>query len=275
MGRNEAPLERDGTAAVELAFWLRELRRQADLTYPEIATLTNYAPSSLQGACSGRRLPSKKITLAIVAACDGDLAAWSGYWSQLRRSGTEAGASVEPPWLPPTEPDLDEQSADTVRADGIQPMPSQASVQEIEPSPAVPALSADQPTFVGRSRSAGSISRRRTAWLGSVAASFAVGILVGHQFLQGSTTVSRDATAAPATAWAKESGKDGAPSLADPRDDAEPGPGVPYGRPVQLACELRLGANDNWYLVASQPWRDQYYAPATDFVPSPASVPAC
>jgi hypothetical protein len=282
MGRNEAPLERDGTPAVELAFWLRELRRRASLTYPEIAAITNYAASSLQGACSGRRLPSKKITLAIVAACDGDLSAWSGYWSQLRRASTEPSAEVRPPWLGAAEDELaataEAETAetgtvrdDTVRADDVQFAALDRPARAVEPPAVVADPNGDLPIFIEQSRSASSIRRHRAAWLGSVAASFAVGILVGHQFVQGSPNVSRDATAA----WAKESGRSGAPSLADPRDGTDPGPGVPYGQPVQLTCELRLGADDDWYLVASQPWRDQYYTPAADFAPSAVSVPAC
>lgn len=283
MGRTEAPLERDGTAAMELAFWLRELRRGADLTYPEIATITNYAASSLQGACSGRRLPSKKITLAIVAACHGDLPAWSAYWSQLRRLGLEPGAEVRPPWSCPPDPaevaqPADPPGGDAVRATDIRPVAPADPAQPGESATAVAGTDDDLPPFMDRSQPARPVGRHRLGWLGSIAASFAVGILVGHQYLRASPAVSRDAAAPVTSSWARESGKDGAPSLADPRDHAGPGPGVPYGQPVQLACELRVGDND-WYLVASRPWQNRYYAPAADFATASAqptvSVPTC
>jgi transcriptional regulator with XRE-family HTH domain len=135
VGRTEAPLEPDGSAAVECAIWLRRLRRDAGLTYPEIAERTHYAASSLQGVCAGRRLPSKKITLAFVEACGGDLAAWEQYWRQLQRLGNEPGRTTEelrPPWAAgaaaagPGADAAAQRGAEAAAGPGAEELPAQA-----------------------------------------------------------------------------------------------------------------------------------------------------
>jgi transcriptional regulator with XRE-family HTH domain len=108
MGRPQVPLERDGSPVREFAFWLRDLRNSSGLTYEQVAKSTHYGTSTLQAATSGERLPTLKVVLAFVRACDGDLDAWRSYWTQLRRlldpdapSGTEW--SVTPPWIKDAE----------------------------------------------------------------------------------------------------------------------------------------------------------------------------
>jgi|GEM_PF-6728863 len=266
MGRAEAPLQRDGTAAVELAYWLRELRREAGLTYSEIAQHTNYAASSLQGACSGRRFPSEKITMAIVATCAGDLPAWADYWARLRRMTTEVHeADLRPPWLPAT------------------PEPADTATSPAEAAPPVD----DHPPGGGpapsSSRQRPSPARRRLAWLTGVAASFTFGVLLGHRLPHDPAPAPRDTAAQPAAhglIWEREANRDGAPSVTDPRQPAVPGPRVPFGRPVQVTCEMRVtngGSEMGWYLVASQPWTDRFYAPVADFatLATGAAVPSC
>ncbi|MGI8665147.1 MAG: hypothetical protein ACR2N4_03825 [Jatrophihabitans sp.] len=293
MGRNEAPLVRDGSAAAECAFWLRELRRSAALTYPEMATSTNYAASSLQGACSGRRLPSKKITLAMVAACDGDVIAWSAYWQQLRRlvaDGEPSPADLLPPWSQPAaEPDWTDPPTPVVErsaADG----PLAAEWPEADhtmPAATVGAKAATGPRPV--TAAAGpSTTRRRLLWAGSVAASLAVGILIGFQ-LVGSRTVTLTSTGTgtaqvdapiPGLAWEREAEQAGAPSVADPRDQQGRGPAVPFDEPVQVSCQLQLAdtgsssIGDAWYRIATAPWTDRYYVPAADFASVAAMGPA-
>ena len=102
MGRPERELDRDGSPEREFAFWLRDLRRRSELTYQRMARITRYATSTLQEAAAGRRLPSLKVTLAFVAACGGDQAAWRQYWAEVRRAldtGSPAGARgpIAPP----------------------------------------------------------------------------------------------------------------------------------------------------------------------------------
>jgi transcriptional regulator with XRE-family HTH domain len=103
MGRRERSLERDGTPLREFAYWVRDLRRAAGLTYSQISRRTSFSVSALQEAAAGRRLPSIQVTLALVDACGGDAEAWRGYWRGIRRLLDEdrpAGLreSVSPPW---------------------------------------------------------------------------------------------------------------------------------------------------------------------------------
>ncbi len=109
MGRPQAHLERDGTPVREFAFWLRDLRNRSGLTYDQVAKATHYGTSTLQAATSGERLPTLKVVLAFVEACDGDVAEWHSYWTQLRRIldpdvPSSASMSVTPPWISASEP---------------------------------------------------------------------------------------------------------------------------------------------------------------------------
>lgn len=103
MGRPQEQLDRDGTPVRELAFWLRDLRNSAGLTYEQLGREAHYATSTVQGATAGKRLPTLRVTMAIVRACGGDERAWRAYWTRIRRLlDDEAPAgidrSVTPPW---------------------------------------------------------------------------------------------------------------------------------------------------------------------------------
>jgi transcriptional regulator with XRE-family HTH domain len=109
MGRPQKPLDRDGTPVREFAFWLRDLRNRSGLTYEKLAKRSHYGTSTLQEAAGGRRLPTQRVLLAFVAACDGDLDAWQEYWSQIRRlldhdAPQDLNRSIEPPWADESEP---------------------------------------------------------------------------------------------------------------------------------------------------------------------------
>src|SRR6185437_13595052 len=109
MGRPQAPLERDGSPVREFAFWLRDLRNRSGLTYEQVAKTTHYGTSTLQAATSGDRLPTLKVVLAFVEACDGDVPAWRAYWTQVRRvldpdAPHRNGRSVAPPWAVSPQP---------------------------------------------------------------------------------------------------------------------------------------------------------------------------
>src|SRR5450755_285998 len=104
MGRREQPLERDGTPQRELAHWLRDLRNQSGLTFDQLARHSGFSVSTLHAAVSGKQLPSRQVTLAIVEACHGDADMWQVYWAQIRhltdRDVPEgADRSVTPPWV--------------------------------------------------------------------------------------------------------------------------------------------------------------------------------
>jgi Helix-turn-helix domain len=114
MGRPEEALDRDGSPLREFAFWLRDLRRRAGLTYEQLASKAHYATSTVQAAADGRRLPTLRVTLAFVAACGGDQQAWREYWTRISRT-LDASApegvstSVSPPWLAAAPAGEDEQ----------------------------------------------------------------------------------------------------------------------------------------------------------------------
>ncbi len=107
MGRPEEPLERDGSPVREFAFWLRDLRNRSGLTYQQLARVANYGTSTMQAAAAGRTLPTLKVTLAFVAACKGDTAAWRAYWTQIKRSldaDSPLAWPIEPPWAVQASP---------------------------------------------------------------------------------------------------------------------------------------------------------------------------
>ena len=58
MARPEDPLERDGSPVRDFAFWLRDLRRTAGVTYQSLAQAAHYATSTMQAAAAGQRLPT-------------------------------------------------------------------------------------------------------------------------------------------------------------------------------------------------------------------------
>jgi Helix-turn-helix domain len=103
MGRPEEPLERDGSPVREFAFWLRDLRHRSGLTYDQLGKKAHYATSTVQAATAGQRLPTLRVTMAVVRACDGDADQWHDYWTRIRRlldGDIPAGVSraAEPPW---------------------------------------------------------------------------------------------------------------------------------------------------------------------------------
>lgn len=112
MARPEIRLDRDGSPARELAFWLRQVRADAGLTYAQLAAKTDYSISTLQEAASGKRLPTLPVTLAFAGACGADVGEWREYWTDLSRARAAGdGSATAPKWarqLPleaPAEPE--------------------------------------------------------------------------------------------------------------------------------------------------------------------------
>ncbi|GIE35115.1 hypothetical protein Ait01nite_081600 [Actinoplanes italicus] len=115
MARPERPLDDpDGPVAL-LAAELRQLREKAGKPgYRQMAARANYSVATLSAAASGRRLPTLEVTLAYVAACDGDLVQWEQRWREAERSavapggdpaGADAGAPSPYPGLAPFQPE--------------------------------------------------------------------------------------------------------------------------------------------------------------------------
>jgi transcriptional regulator with XRE-family HTH domain len=104
MGRQEQPLDLDGSPVRELARWLRDLRNQSGMTYQQLALRSKFSRATLQEALAGRRLPTLPVTLAVVQACGGDTEAWRTYWGQVRRATdrdapTGDEGPIVPPWI--------------------------------------------------------------------------------------------------------------------------------------------------------------------------------
>jgi len=97
MGRTERELDPSSGPVQRFAYDLRLLRIEAGSpSYRELSQRAQYAPSVLSRAASGRDLPSLNVTLAYVAACDGDIEAWRERWTALtagQRGADTAGTS--------------------------------------------------------------------------------------------------------------------------------------------------------------------------------------
>jgi hypothetical protein len=84
MPRLERPLDAGDTPLLRFAAGLRALRAHAgNPTYRELSTLAHYSTAVLCDAAGGRKLPSKAVTLAFVAACDGDPSEWAARWREV------------------------------------------------------------------------------------------------------------------------------------------------------------------------------------------------
>jgi hypothetical protein len=134
MGRPEEPLKLDGSPEREFAFWLRDLRNRAGLTYEALARATNYSTSTMQAAAAGRQLPTFKVIMAFVQVCGGDELLWKSYWREVKRALDDdspygVGGPVRPPWAPrhpvPVEPPMA----------GPFPAPAGAGAGETAPGP--------------------------------------------------------------------------------------------------------------------------------------------
>lgn len=112
MARRERPVGPEGSPIEALAYWLRVLRDQAGMTVDRLKQQINFSKSTLYGAFGGTQLPSQQVTLAIVAACKGDVEAWQSYWAQVRlaldRDAPEGVVkAIVPPWAVSAERPVD------------------------------------------------------------------------------------------------------------------------------------------------------------------------
>ncbi|MFJ9614380.1 nSTAND1 domain-containing NTPase [Streptomyces noursei] len=81
MPRAERPLDSDSGPLTGFAADLRKLREAAGRPpYRELAKRAHYSSTTLSDAAGGRTFPSLSVTLAYVAACQGDRRAWEARW---------------------------------------------------------------------------------------------------------------------------------------------------------------------------------------------------
>jgi DNA-binding CsgD family transcriptional regulator/predicted ATPase/transcriptional regulator with XRE-family HTH domain len=100
MGRPEKPIDPTRPLA-PFAGGLRVLRRDAGLTYRDLARETGYVPSVLSAAAGGEVLPTWEVTLAYLRACGvtDDIAV-----QQWRQRWEAAGSQAQPDTQPDTQP---------------------------------------------------------------------------------------------------------------------------------------------------------------------------
>ncbi|MDV7220433.1 helix-turn-helix transcriptional regulator [Streptomyces prunicolor] len=108
IGRPQKEIVLDGSPARLFAYRLRDLRASAGLTLDQLARRTGYGRTTVGAAMRGKGLATRPVTLAIVAACGGDIHRWGGYWMQVRRamdpdSPYGLDGIVPPPWDSPAD----------------------------------------------------------------------------------------------------------------------------------------------------------------------------
>jgi WD40 repeat protein len=91
--RGERPLESRDDGVVRFARDLRLLRKNSGSpTYRALSARVHYSAAALSEAAGGRKLPTLLVTLAYVAGCGGDTAAWEARW---RTAAAEVTATNE------------------------------------------------------------------------------------------------------------------------------------------------------------------------------------
>jgi energy-coupling factor transporter ATP-binding protein EcfA2 len=82
--RGERPLDAGDTPLLRFAADLRKLREAAgNPVYRELSRRSHYSAPALSEAAGGRKLPTLAVTLAYVAACDGDTELWERRWREV------------------------------------------------------------------------------------------------------------------------------------------------------------------------------------------------
>lgn len=121
MARPERLLDPTAGPLEEFAHGLRALRRQAgNPSYRSMAKRAHYSVATLSEAARGLHKPTLKVTLAYVAACDGETAVWTRHWYRVSRELGTRGTPYEHPERRGAVPDRP--AADRSRA--AQPAPA-------------------------------------------------------------------------------------------------------------------------------------------------------
>ncbi|MEY2229512.1 helix-turn-helix domain-containing protein [Streptomyces sp. BF23-19] len=100
MGRPELPVDHTVPARGLLAEALRDLRRQAGLTYDELAVRTGVSPATLKRAASGGTVPALQTAQAVAAACGRDPIKIGTLWRAARAADRGRLAQLRRPAAP-------------------------------------------------------------------------------------------------------------------------------------------------------------------------------
>ncbi|GAA2105451.1 helix-turn-helix domain-containing protein [Actinomadura alba] len=80
VGRPERPVDPSAGVTQQFAHQLRELRREAGLTYRELAKRSGCSVTTLSDAAGGERLPTLRVTVLYAEGCGADPAEWEQRW---------------------------------------------------------------------------------------------------------------------------------------------------------------------------------------------------
>lgn len=115
MGRPENPLDPDAGPVQAFAYELRRLREKAgNPSYRKLAEQAHYSAAALARAAGGQALPTLELTLAYVAACDGDVEEWRQRWLDVagRQDAPAPGPEAAEPRTAATEADIEDGAGD-------------------------------------------------------------------------------------------------------------------------------------------------------------------
>lgn len=192
MPRPERLLDPTAGPLEEFAHALRALRKQAgNPSYRTMAKLAHYSVATLAEAARGLHKPSLKVTLAYVAACEGDPEAWTRRWYRLSATleGRDVPARGQPGGngLVPTQPQVGRRpGSGAPAAPARRPEPGAAARAVAPPvaaarRPAQGALTADERAELRRLRNEVEQLRHANAVLKAASAIFAADLRTNSQ----------------------------------------------------------------------------------------------
>ncbi|GLX16552.1 hypothetical protein Slala01_01960 [Streptomyces lavendulae subsp. lavendulae] len=196
MPRPERLLDPTAGPLEQFAHDLRLLRRQAgNPSYRTMAKRAHYSVATLAEAARGLHKPSLKVTLAYVAACDGDPEPWARRWYRLSgeleaRDSPARGQPRAPGLVPPQPAAGHRRPADEGAAPAVRPAAPRTPASSAPPAPgagpgrrrvAAGALTADERAELRRLRSEVEELRHANAVLKAASAIFAADLRTNSQ----------------------------------------------------------------------------------------------
>ncbi|WKV70596.1 helix-turn-helix domain-containing protein [Streptomyces sp. PCS3-D2] len=191
MPRPERLLDPTAGPLEEFAHTLRALRKQAgNPSYRIMAQRAHYSVATLAEAARGLHKPSLKVTLAYVAACEGDPEAWTRRWYRLSAAleGRDVPVRGQPGnGLPPTRPTAGRRPGAGASAAAARRTEPGAAARAVAPPvaaarrPAQSALTADERAELRRLRREVEQLRHANAVLKAASAIFAADLRTNSQ----------------------------------------------------------------------------------------------